>query len=63
MERGKSGGAAARPGCRVCFLFGYFLFAQAGKEKVTRREGEKRSFGVKWGLSPMTVQTATLGKD
>ena len=26
-ERGKSG--VARPGCRVCFLFGYFLFAQA----------------------------------
>ncbi|WP_167492582.1 hypothetical protein [Pseudomonas leptonychotis] len=25
-ERGKSG--EARPVCRVCFLFGYFLFAQ-----------------------------------
>ena len=36
-ERGKSG--AARPGCRVRFLFGYFLF-RASKEKVTRRKGE-----------------------
>ena len=23
------------------------------KEKVTRREGEKRSFGIKWGLFPI----------
>jgi hypothetical protein len=28
MERRES--RAARPGCRVCFLFGYFLFAPGG---------------------------------
>ena len=29
-ERGKF--RAAKPGCRVCFLFGYFLFAQAKRK-------------------------------
>ena len=39
-ERGKF--RAAKPGCRVRFLFGYFLF-RASKEKVTRRKGETDS--------------------
>ena len=45
-KRGKSG--VARPGCRVRFLFGYFLF-RASKEKVTRRKAEtsKRGMHVK----------------
>ena len=38
-EGGKSGGAAARPGCRGALLFGYFLLGT--QEKVTRRKGEK----------------------
>ena len=38
-EGGKSGGAAARPGCRGALLFGYFLLGK--QEKVTRRKGEK----------------------
>ena len=42
-ERGKF--REAKPGCRARFLFGYFLF-RASKEKVTRREGEKRRFGM-----------------
>ena len=37
LERGKF--RAAKPGCWVRFLFGYFLF-RASKEKVTRRKGE-----------------------
>ena len=41
-ERGKF--RAAKPGCRVRFLFGYFLF-RASKEKVTRRKGETGSGG------------------
>ena len=36
-ERGEF--RAAKPGCRVRFLFGYFLF-RASKEKVTRRKAE-----------------------
>ena len=39
-ERGKF--RAAKPGCRVRFLFGYFLF-RASKEKVTRRKAETGS--------------------
>ena len=39
-KRGKF--RAAKPGCRVRFLFGYFLF-RASKEKVTRRKGETGS--------------------
>lgn len=31
-ERGESG--VARPVCRVCFLFGYFLFAQAKRKSL-----------------------------
>ena len=41
-ERGKF--RAAKPGCRVRFLFGYFLF-RASKEKVTRRKAETGSGG------------------
>ncbi len=41
-ERGEL--SAAKPGCRVRFLFGYFLF-RASKEKVTRRKGEIRILG------------------
>jgi len=43
-ERGKF--RAAKPGCRVRFLFGYFLF-RASKEKVTRRKGETGSGQVR----------------
>ena len=39
-ERGKF--RAEKPGCRVRFLFGYFLF-RASKEKVTRRNAETGS--------------------
>ena len=39
-ERGKF--RAAKPGCWVRFLFGYFLF-RASKEKVTRRKAETGS--------------------
>ena len=39
-KRGKF--RAAKPGCRVRFLFGYFLF-RASKEKVTRRKAETGS--------------------
>ncbi len=39
-ERGKSGRAAARPGCRGRLLFGYFLLAR--QEKVTRRARRNR---------------------
>ena len=39
-ERGKF--RVAKPGCRVRFLFGYFLF-RASKEKVTRRKAETGS--------------------
>ena len=39
-ERGEF--RVAKPGCRVRFLFGYFLF-RASKEKVTRRKGETDS--------------------
>ena len=38
-EGGKSGGVAARPGCRGALLFGYFLLGT--QEKVTRRKGER----------------------
>ena len=43
-ERGKF--RAAKPGCRVRFLFGYFLF-RASKEKVTRRKAETGSSQVR----------------
>ena len=43
-ERGKF--RAAKPGCRVRFLFGYFLF-RASKEKVTRRKAETDSSQVR----------------
>ena len=39
-ERGEF--RAAKPGCQVRFLFGYFLF-RASKEKVTRRKAETGS--------------------
>ena len=44
-ERGKF--RVAKPGCRVRFLFGYFLF-RASKEKVTRRKGETVSGPVRF---------------
>ena len=40
-ERGEL--SAAKPGCRVRFLFGYFLF-RASKEKVIRRKGETGNY-------------------
>ena len=43
-ERGEFGGAAARPGCRGALLFGYFLLGT--QEKVTRRKGEKITYGI-----------------
>ena len=47
-EGGKSGGAAARPGCRGALLFGYFLLGK--QEKVTRRKGERGRFVLRIGL-------------
>ena len=44
-EGGKSGGAAARPGCRGALLFGYFLLGT--QEKVTRRKGERGGLDVR----------------
>ena len=56
-ERGKF--RAAKPGCRVRFLFGYFLF-RASKEKVTRRKGETGSSQARNTLLVQCLAKAAL---
>jgi len=53
-ERGKF--CAAKPACRVRFLFGYSSLC-ANKEKVTRRKGERVTKEIQQSQLSASVQT------